>query len=296
MRLRPLELSPWNAPAEGQQNRPIRPNSWNTPHGAAVPSEPRNLARVIELDVVPRLIQARHAASATYATEKDETRRLGRNVVRNLAQLLLSGDDALAQEFVEALVVGGATVESIYLDLLPAAARRLEELWNADSIHFIDVTLGVMRLQQIVRNYSEAFRREVPFHYHGHLVLLASMPEEQNGLGLTILSEFMYRAGWSVSGGPGLPVEEMRGLVSKGWFTLVGFFAECQGGMTALRARIEAVRNASCNRAVGVFVGGRVFAEHPEFVAQVGADTTAPDALQATVQAEGLLTLDRHEP
>jgi hypothetical protein len=37
-------------------------------------------------------------------------------------------------------------------------------------------------------------------------------------------------------------------------------------------------------------VGGPVFIEHPELVAQVGADATAADAWQAVVQAQGLLS------
>jgi methanogenic corrinoid protein MtbC1 len=38
-------------------------------------------------------------------------------------------------------------------------------------------------------------------------------------------------------------------------------------------------------------VGGKVFLEHPELAALVGADATAYDARQACAQAESLLAL-----
>jgi MerR family transcriptional regulator, light-induced transcriptional regulator len=41
-------------------------------------------------------------------------------------------------------------------------------------------------------------------------------------------------------------------------------------------------------------VGGPVFNAHPEFVALVGADATATDGQQATLQAERMLSLMAH--
>lgn len=42
---------------------------------------------------------------------------------------------------------------------------------------------------------------------------------------------------------------------------------------------------------ITVMVGGRVFVEHPESVAAVGADATAANARQAVLQAEDLLDM-----
>jgi len=53
-----------------------------------------------------------------------------------------------------------------------------------------------------------------------------------------------------------------------------------------LARTIHALRRASRNADIGVMVGGQVFNEHPEYVALVGADTTAADARQAALQAE----------
>ena len=66
------------------------------------------------------------------------------------------------------------------------------------------------------------------------------------------------------------------------------------GGSTHLESltkSIQTSRRASRNLQLGVMVGGPVFVAHPELVSQVGADATAADAAQATIQADRLMTL-----
>jgi hypothetical protein len=54
---------------------------------------------------------------------------------------------------------------------------------------------------------------------------------------------------------------------------------------------IQSIRRASRNRGVGVLVGGRLFIEHPDYVARVGADATAVDGRQAILQLPRVLGL-----
>jgi len=49
------------------------------------------------------------------------------------------------------------------------------------------------------------------------------------------------------------------------------------------------MRKASCNPALGVLVGGSLFAQDPGKVREVGADGTAADGLRALNAAERLL-------
>ena len=66
-----------------------------------------------------------------------------------------------ARTYVEALRAQGVSLESLYLDLLAGAARRLGEWWASDLCDFADVTVGVGRLQQILRELSPEFRAEL---------------------------------------------------------------------------------------------------------------------------------------
>ena len=52
---------------------------------------------------------------------------------------------------------------------------------------------------------------------------------------------------------------------------------------------IASLRSASRNPLVRVIVGGRVFTDRPERVAEVGADETAEDARQAVRSADQLV-------
>ena len=72
---------------------------------------------------------------------------------------------------------------------------------------------------------------------------------------------------------------------------MVGFSLACDSRLDALAAMIHEIRRASRNPALGVLVGGRVFAEQPELAVLVGADATATDGQQAVLKAEALLGL-----
>lgn len=75
------------------------------------------------------------------------------------------------------------------------------------------------------------------------------------------------------------------------WFTLVGISVGSEQQLESVAASIRAIRRRSRNRAIGVMVGGPVFVGQPDLAARIGADATAIDGLQATLQAQNLLTL-----
>jgi hypothetical protein len=102
------------------------------------------LVRVIEGEIVPRLMMSR-AAAATSAPSAD---------VAELARLLLVHEGEIASEFVHMLRQHGALPERICLDLLAPAARRLGELWARDACDFDELTTGLDRLRAVLREVS----------------------------------------------------------------------------------------------------------------------------------------------
>ncbi|GLS64576.1 hypothetical protein GCM10007888_29570 [Methylobacterium oxalidis] len=75
------------------------------------------------------------------------------------------------------------------------------------------------------------------------------------------------------------------------WFGVAGLTLSCETQVDWLAAIIRGVRRASCNRAIGIMVGGPVFSAKPELIAQVGADASAADAPTAVLLAQRLLDL-----
>ncbi|MFZ5558094.1 MAG: cobalamin B12-binding domain-containing protein [Pseudomonadota bacterium] len=251
------------------------------------------LTHAIEVEIIPRLILARRALPQPQGLADAA---LGRNApsagdITEFTRLVLAHDVGVATAYVEALRGRGVALEAVFLDLLAPAARQLGDLWNDDLCDFTEVTVGVWRLHQVVREFSTGARPDARAGEQGRRALLVALPGEQHTFGLVLLAEFFRRASWDVWSGPVASSGEMLGLVGAEWFGVVGLSISCSGQLQGLAAEIHAIRRASRNRAVGVMVGGSVFIDHPELVALVGADATAVDGRQATAQADSLLAL-----
>jgi methanogenic corrinoid protein MtbC1 len=249
------------------------------------------LVRTIEAEVIPRLVLAHRAAPGCPVERASDERVPDPAQAAELAGLVLTRDADVASAYVEALRARGTPIETLFLDLLAPAARHLGDLWSADLCDFLQVTVALCRLQQILHELGPAFRGEVEHREHGRRALLVPVPGEQHSFGLFMVAEFFRRAGWDVASGPPGSIAELVRLVRGEWFAVVGLSVSSDAKLDALASSIRAIRRASRNRAIGVLAGGPVFNEHPELAALVGADATATDGRQATAQARNLLAL-----
>ena len=207
-------------------------------------------------------------------------------------RLLIGPDDGSAWAFIEQLEARGASTASLYLGIVTQAARRLGELWDDDRCDFGQVTIGLGRLQQVVRRLSPSFQMAaVGRSAHPDTVLLLPAPGEQHTLGLLVLREFFQREGWHVAGGAISTGYDAVALVRSALVDVVGFSIGSIKHLAALAACIRAVRCASRNRHLAVMVGGPLMLDRPDLLVRLGADTTAADAPSAVRQATGLLAL-----
>jgi len=230
----------------------------------------------------------RRAPPRAHGHHADLERSVSADEVDAFARLVLRGDMAQVDTFLDALRPRGLAPETIYLGLLQATARRLGEWWLDDTCTFSDVTMGTLRLQQVLRALGPWFRGELECPLPGHRVLLVPSPGEQHTFGLFVVADFLSRAGWDVWGETAAGDGVLR-LVRDEWFDIVGVSVGCVTRLDALAAHIQRLREASRNRSVGIMVGGPVFAGHPEYAASVGADATAADGSGVAHAAEALL-------
>jgi methanogenic corrinoid protein MtbC1 len=247
--------------------------------------------QTIEREIIPRLVLAHRTAPAQPAAHANRAVRPTADDVAELARLSVERDAATAAAYIEGVRSRGVSIESVFLELLAPAARHLGELWAADLCDFTEVTLGLCRLQQAMREFAPAFQRDSETPREGRRVLLAPAPGEQHTFGVYMVGEFFRHAGWDVFDGPLDGGGMMLRLVAHEWFAIVGFSVAGETTVGALTACIRDVRRASCNRGVGVMVGGPMIVARPELVGEVGADATAVDAREACAQAEQLLAL-----
>ena len=246
------------------------------------------LTRTVELDVIPRLLLA-HRPSVVPSAAAGLLVTAGH--VADLVGLVLSRSEPEAVAFVAAMHGQGAAAESLYLDLLAPAARRLGKMWEDDTCDFTDVTVGLWRLQNAMRELSPCFLRAAEASTHGARVLLVPLPGEDHTFGLSMVHEFFRRAGWNAWCGPVESSADLRGLVRREWVEVIGFSLACDEKLDAVRAEIRSVRRASMNPGLAVLVGGPGFTANPRLASEVGADGTASDGRQAVLQAQALVEL-----
>ena len=245
------------------------------------------LTRTVELDVIPRLLFAHPPQILPKTVDLVVTA----GHIADLVALLLSRGEPEAVAFVGAMHDRGMAAESIYLDLLAPAARRLGEMWENDTCDFTDVTVGLWRLQNAMRELSPSFLRAAQPDGRGPRVLLLPLPGETHTFGLSMVYEFFRRAGWNAWTGSVGCSADLRSLVRREWVEIIGFSLSCDDKLDAVRAEIRSVRRASKNPGLHVLVGGPGFAANPRLAAEVGADGTAVDGREAVLQAQALVDL-----
>jgi methanogenic corrinoid protein MtbC1 len=243
------------------------------------------LARAIESDVIPRLVQA-HRATETLRTAAAKPTEAEVQVF--VADIVGEHDQAVAATMAR-LRQRGLPVEVLYLDLLAPAARLLGEMWNDDECDFATVTVALGRLQCLLRELSPAFGTEVAHPPNGRRALFAQPRDEQHSFGLSMVAEFFRRDGWEVLGGVGDAVDDPGARTRQEWVDVVGFSIGSELRLEWLRTRIEAVRSSSRNRHIVVLCGGPIFTLHPQWLTHVGADATALDGREAPNVADRLL-------
>ena len=255
------------------------------------PASPDALARLIEADIIPRLL-LNHRGAAVNARQPVPTTpsEIPKGLADQFAAATLTEEVGPLLARVEALTAAGCSVETIYLDLLAPAARRLGSWWDEDACDFVDVTMGLWRLQEIVNALASLIPGLAAGEGALRRALFAPAPGEQHGLGTIMVEEFFRRAGWQTWSAPALDEDELVALAAGREFDVIGLTVSVERHIATLAKTIASVRRASRNRDVLVLVGGRVFTEQPDLAAQVGADGTAADGALAVKLADTLLT------
>ncbi|MFN7175689.1 MAG: B12-binding domain-containing protein, partial [Thermaurantiacus sp.] len=255
---------------------------------------------VVEGQIIPRLLIA-HCGSAldgafpasAIASRHRELAALGLEPpgfhaqdIDRMAHDAIRHDAARLLEQVGGYLALGSTVESLLTDLLAPVARRLGEWWEEDVCDFVDVTMGLWRLQEVTRELVSHVPGAAAGPAIGRSAVFAVPPGETHVFGAVILEACFRRAGWVTIRGCDTDGDWARALVAEASVDLVGLSASTDAGLAALPACIAAIRRCSRNRHVKIMVGGAPFVAQPDLAERVGADATAADARVAVSLAD----------
>ncbi|WP_244472729.1 cobalamin B12-binding domain-containing protein [Methylobacterium sp. Leaf89] len=248
------------------------------------------LSCIVETDIIPRLklLHPQLAPAASTPLAKPDAQQ-----IEAFTQLLLCSDLSAASDAVRDHLAKGYSAESMFLELLVPAASLLGRLWDDDLCDFIEVTVGVARLQLLLSQYRS--EPKVSSHDENRAALLMGAPGELHTFGVAVVEQFLQVAGWQVSCGLASSPGQISRLVGSTWFDVVGLTLSCETRIDGLAASIQSIRHVSRNRSVGIMVGGPVFLDKPELVERVGADASAVDAPTAVLLAQRLLDISLEE-
>jgi methanogenic corrinoid protein MtbC1 len=243
---------------------------------------------IIEGDIIPRLMMA-HSSGGKGAAAEDRLREIEPADAAGFAVLPLELEaDGLLKE-IERFLDKGVSVDAIYLDLLAPSARALGEMWNRDECDFIDVTMGLWRLQEVMREVAMRAPGGGPAALDRKAALFSAMPGDVHSFGTLMIEEVFARAGWESEALVKPERRELLDRLSRRHYDLVGLTIARDCPSSALANLIKAMRSVSANPQIPVLIGGRVINENPAMVGEVGADGTGIDARAALATAERLV-------
>ena len=251
----------------------------------------------MEAEIIPRLLLAHGGPGGGLARVGVGPSRIGKvgsggaaniapSEVESFASLplALEADELLA--VTEAFLDRGVSVEAVLVDLLAPSARALGRYWEEDLADFVEVTMGLWRLQEVTRRIAAGSPARARLHEPKPTALFSPMPGEQHSFGALMVEQVFDRAGWRTS----VLLEplhcELMAAVAAQSYDLVGLTVSCDCEGPALRDLVADIRNASQYGATQILVGGRVVNDRPDLAEASGADGTAADARSALALAE----------
>lgn len=249
--------------------------------------EGKSLSSLIEEEIIPRLLLV-HSSERKIPTFFDG-RRVKPSEAKRFAALPIEFETDELMAEVRALQAAGVSTESIFVDLLAPSARALGELWEADRCDFVDVTVGLWRLHEVMRECGLNSGVEIDIPGKNQSALFSPMPGDQHNFGTLMVEEVFANAGWQTEVLLEPQRHELIHLLAERPFDLVGLTVSCNCPSAILTDLITAIRSVSKNSKVRVLIGGPRINAEPSLALGVGADGTAEDARSALALAERLV-------
>jgi len=245
------------------------------------------LSTLIEGEIIPQLLVAHRLRPERVPMQGSAV--ISADDVANFVALplVLQADELLVH--VEGYLERGVGIDSIFVDLLAPAARRLGDLWEEDACDFLDVTIGLWRLQEVMREIAWGSPIMTGPISAPSRSLFSPMPGDQHSFGATMVHEVFVRAAWDSEV---LVAPEMRQLIAKvanKAYDLIGLTVSNEVPSDSLARTIKAIRSVSMNQDVNILIGGYAVTINPALATESGADGSAVDAPGALALANRLV-------
>ena len=247
-----------------------------------------SLMEILESQIIPNLLKANESAAPFFSTDGARTALPTQEEIARFAQLCIDSDAEAPDTFVQSLISEGLASEAIFLHLLAPAARHLGYLWDEDMCDFTQVTIGLVRMQQITLRLGSEFQEKRKSAMEGMRALFAPVPGSQHTFGVLMVSEFFRREGWQVWMELGSSETTLLEAVKKDWFEVIGLSVGIDAHVESLTNIVRHIRASSANTQAKILIGGPLVTLSPDVYKEVGADGAAGDAVSAVELARSL--------
>jgi len=256
---------------------PRQAHVWPRTHGRI------SVEQIVKAEIGPRLALFHHDRFAVPPPES----RPALDDIERLAMLAIGTDETATVAHFEKVRAQEHSYSTLLAYFVAPAARLLGELWNQDVCDFVDVTIGVGRLQA----FMDRLAAPEPLSAADvkRRALLIALPGETHVLGVRMVAKVLEATGWDVTLEEHLPAETNARSVAAEWIGVVGLSLSVASRAELAARTVSVIRNASLNRRIAIMAGGPAITEHPELALQIGADAVGFDAPTSAVVASHLL-------
>jgi methanogenic corrinoid protein MtbC1 len=199
--------------------------------------------------------------------------------IKAVCDAFIAAEDTERQDIIDRMRAEGLRSEDIISHVIPAIARRMGEMWAADEISFVHVTIGTARLQETVRALS--VRNRTVNTASGRRAILLVLPKtEDHSLGAFIAAEQFRRFGYFVEIAVDQSPRQIAELARRKRFAMIGLTASGRKTLASAREFVDILRGTATHVSP-IVIGGSVLDTGLDVRAMTGADHVARDARTA---------------
>ena len=248
------------------------------------------LNKTIESEIIPRLLMGHKIEAANQEIDGQANDiKVKQAEIVDFCQKLLDGPIEECFTFIDTMQRSGHSLVSLYIDLIPASTRRLQQLWENDENSFTEVTMALGRAQNLIHQLSPIFISQGNFTEFQGNALLINAPGSQHTLGILILGEFFKLNGWNTTVEIDISSAELKKRLDLQAFDLLAISISCEDQWDTMETLLNEVKKVSKNKGILTMVGGPLFDYKPELVNACSADACSLTAEYAIKKVGDIL-------
>lgn len=229
-------------------------------------------------------VLARKAVASLIAGEGGSGRIVDSDTVASLARMLVEDHpgwrDTVRQELRRVRVGETELVDSYF----PEIACQLGRAWVDDSAPFADVTVGVARMQAMLRDIGRDWTSNTAGGHAAATVLVVLPEGEQHSFGAVLMTGQLRRQGVSVRLEIGTKPDALGRLVRERNFDCAMISVGCEEKLDQCKRLVDSLKHAS-GGCLPVAVGGAVLDRQIDIRDRTAADFVTRDPVKAMHRA-----------